>query len=424
MRGSVVARGHNAFHARVMQLSATGKPVVQPRMGFSDTSMMRAGLEATRAADAATVGTITLDSFTRVGDHRSAHAAIESGTALNGYPIVALGASRTRDMCAGVHDADFPIQVRHGSARPFEIVQTLIDAGFPATEGGPISYCLPYSRLPLKDAVESWAQTAELAAAGGLHVETFGGCMLGQLCPPSLLVALSVLESLFFVQRGVTSVSLSYAQQTSLDQDIAAVTAMRALADLYIGSRAEHHNVIYTYMGVFPLTGTGALRLLQQSVVLARSTRSERLIVKTTAEARGIPTIAENIAALELAGRAVANKRDVDLAEARTISAEADQLIRATLSLSPDVGEALLQAFSVGLLDVPFCLHADNANDARAAIAPNGRLVWTNAGAMPVDVSERDTPVLAGQLLRMLNYNQTRFDREQLTAGADRGVTA
>ena len=62
---------------------------------------------------------------------------------------------------------------------------------------------------------------------GRAHLETFGGCLLGQLCPPSLLVAISVLEALFFVQHGLRSVSLSYAQQTHPAQDIEALAALR-----------------------------------------------------------------------------------------------------------------------------------------------------------------------------------------------------
>ena len=55
--------------------------------------------------------------------------------------------------------------------------------------------------------------------------------MMGQLCPPSLLVAISVLEGLFFRQHGLRSISLSYAQQTSPAQDDEAVAALTSLAD-------------------------------------------------------------------------------------------------------------------------------------------------------------------------------------------------
>ncbi len=74
--------------------------------------------------------------------------------------------------------------------------------------------------------------------------------MLGQLCPPSLLVALSVLEGVFFKQHGLRSVSLSYAQQTHRGQDVEALLALRTLAAEHL-SGLDWHVVLYTYMGVF-----------------------------------------------------------------------------------------------------------------------------------------------------------------------------
>lgn len=93
-----------------------------------------------------------------------------------------------------------------------------------ATEGGPVSYCLPYGRTPLAESVRNWTEgVRRFAALRELgtepHLETFGGCLLGQLCPPSLLVAVSVLEALFFHRHGVRDVSVSYAQQTHPAQD-------------------------------------------------------------------------------------------------------------------------------------------------------------------------------------------------------------
>jgi hypothetical protein len=49
-------------------------------MGMSRPEVTRRGLLATRAARADTVGTITLDRYTRVGDHASAGAALAGVT--------------------------------------------------------------------------------------------------------------------------------------------------------------------------------------------------------------------------------------------------------------------------------------------------------------------------------------------------------
>lgn len=194
----------------VQNAAARGLLVVQPRMGMSDPEEMAAGIAAVARLGYPAVATITVDSYTRVGDQQAAARALDSGVGLNGFPLVAHGPGRTAQVAAaaGPH---VPVQVRHGSARPAAIVSTMTAAGLTATEGGPVSYCLPYGRTPLAESVRSWGEAtawlAEQSACRGrtAHLETFGGCMLGQLCPPSLLITISLLEALFFVQRGLSA---------------------------------------------------------------------------------------------------------------------------------------------------------------------------------------------------------------------------
>ncbi|CCB72396.1 Glutamate mutase epsilon subunit (plasmid) [Streptantibioticus cattleyicolor NRRL 8057 = DSM 46488] len=399
-----------------------GRLVVQPRMGFGRSDQMRAGLEAVRAARGTTVGTITVDSYTRVNDHASARDALAAGADLNGFPVVAHGSGATREMLESVAGEDFPVQVRHGSALPYELFTALVQAGADATEGGPVSYCLPYSRVPLPQAVQAWAECCRLLAGldEPVHLESFGGCMLGQLCPPSLLVALSVLEGMFFRENGLRDISVSYAQQTHPEQDVEALAALRRLAGEWLGG-AEWHVVLYTYMGVFPRTPVGAYRILEESVRLAVRTGTERLIVKTPAEAARIPSIGENIDALEFAAAVAEDEALAPTAATASdtgIYEEARMLLTSTLELGDDVGSALVRAFSSGHLDVPFCLHRDNANRSRARIDHHGRLVWADPGAMPVRTLRAEETaqhrLTARGLIDMLGFNERRFDREQL----------
>jgi aspartyl/asparaginyl-tRNA synthetase/glutamate mutase epsilon subunit len=410
--GDVVARGQ-----------AEGTLVVQPRMGFADPARMRAGLLATRDARACTVGTITLDSYTRIGDHAAVRAALRRGDELNGYPIAGHDADVTRSMLRGVAGPGFPVQVRHGSADPRAIVIALLAAGLDATEGGPVSYCLPYSRTPLADAIEHWRESCELLAAARApghepHLETFGGCMMGQLCPPALLVALSVLEGLFFVQHGLRSISLSYAQQTNADQDTEAVTALRRLAGELLPG-VESHIVIYGYMGVYPRTAGGARRLLEEAARLAVTTGAARLIVKTSAEAFRIPTIEENVLALETAARAASATRTAGTrpgggpATDTGIYAQARALVGAVLELADDLGRALRTAFARGYLDVPYCLHPDNAGRTRGCLDRAGRLHWQRIGSLPIGdaVEPRGLArMTAAELMDSLSFVRNKFD--------------
>ncbi|MFF8103587.1 methylaspartate mutase [Streptomyces sp. NPDC016640] len=412
-----------------------GRLVVQPRMGFSDPAAMRAGLAATRAAAARTVGTITLDAHTRVGHLDAAAAALRTGTPLNGYPVVTHPPATTAQVLHGIRDTGFPVQVRHGSARPVGIFRALAALGLDASEGGPVSYCLPYGRTPLAESVTQWATACELFASlretgREPHLETFGGCMLGQLCPPSMLVAISVLEALFFLRHGVRSLSVSYAQQSSPEQDAEAVGALRRLCAELLPTD-DWHVVLYTYMGVFPETEHGARRLLASSAELAVRTGAERLIVKTVAESRRIPTIQENIDALELAAATARTAgRTAPLpsfqpADTPTYQ-EAAALVHAVLDLHPDLSRALLHAFRRGYLDVPYCLHPDNRGLTRSYIDPAGRLCWAATGNLPIAhlVRPRGGPRLtSATLLADLTHVRNRFDGLPPPAVASRTAT-
>ncbi|MBL3671392.1 methylaspartate mutase [Streptomyces sp. M2CJ-2] len=425
-----------SFGDFVRRQHAAGRLVVQPRMGFGSPEHMRAGLAATRAADATTVGTVTLDSYTRVGDLDAAAAALRDGTGLNGYPLATHSTATTRQMLAGLHGPDFPVQIRHGSARPQHIVDALVDAGLHATEGGPVSYCLPYGRIPLGQSVHSWTEACRLllrareTTGAEPHLETFGGALLGQLCPPSLLVAVSTLEAVFFHRHGLRSISVSYAQQTNPAQDREAVAALRGLcADLLPG--ADWHVVVYAYMGLFPRSDHGSRTLLAHAAELAVHTGSERLIVKTTAESRRIPTIEENVAALEHAAATARASRPPHPAPpapgGNQVHREARALVDAVLDCDPDIGRALIQAFQRGLLDVPYCLHPDNAGRARSYLAPDGRLGWAALGSLPlagVTETRGHEALTSASLMTALSFVRDTYDQPALTHATSHTLTA
>ncbi|MDX2564395.1 methylaspartate mutase [Streptomyces sp. TX20-6-3] len=411
-----------SFGRFVAAAHARGALVVQPRMGFSEPARMRTGLAATKTATDAVAGTLTIDSYTRVCDEPSAVRALGDGIPLNGYPITSYSPGTSHWVLDGLADDTFPVQVRHGSARPQRIVAALARLGLTATEGGPVSYCLPYGRTPLEDSVRNWRETceqlADLRADGAEpHLESFGGCMLGQLCPPGLLVAISALEGVFFHRAGLRSVSLSYAQQTNPEQDRQAVRALRRLAAELLPD-TDWHVVVYTYMGVYPRTTRGAHALLADSAELAVRAGGQRLIVKTAAEAHRIPTVAENVRALRIAteaarrAAATAGAEDTDDEAGNPVYAEARALVDAVLDLHTDPGSALLKAFERGYLDVPYCLHPDNAGRSRSHIDAAGRLTWSNIGAMPIGrvAGRSGARLTATGLHDALTFVQRRYD--------------
>jgi methylaspartate mutase epsilon subunit len=166
---------------------------------------------------------------------------------------------------------------------------------------------------------------------------------------------------------------------------------------------------------VFPRTTTGARLLLANAARLAVRAGAQRLIVKTVAEAHRIPTVTENVDALEHAAAAAGQVAFEASTEDNGVLAEATALVEAVLELSADPGTALLAAFRRGLLDVPYCLHPDNAGHARSHIDDTGRLRWSSVGAMPIARSavDRSGPVpdsasLLAALHRVAHLHDTR----------------
>ncbi len=414
---------HGYFNCFVNEMRKNNKLIVQPRMGFGTVEEMQTGLIKVKSACAPTIGTLTIDSYTRVNQYDAARRALDSGHKLNGFPIVTHGKETTGKMLEGVMTRYFPVQVRHGTALPKEIFKALLASGLDATEGGPISYCLPYSRVPLEKAIQAWAECAQIFAEattkGRLcHLESFAGCMLGQLCPPSLLLALTILECLFFKSYGVKSVSLSYAQGTHSQQDIAALLVLRKLAEKYLND-IDWHVVVYTYMGVFPATTQGAFAILAESARVTAQSSCERLIVKTAAEAHRIPTIEENVASLEMAFAVAQEARtqtfSIDEEEKQRLYEEVVFLVEMVLNLNSKLDLALHTAFIKGYLDVPYCLHQDNSNLSRCYIDERGYLGWASPGKIPLPGHlfknrAHKKQVSSQDLLTMLQFNKNKYD--------------
>ncbi len=174
-------------------------------------------------------------------------------------------------------------------------------------------------------------------------------------------------------------------------------------------------------MGVYPHTERGALRLLEDSARLAVRAGAGRLIVKTAAEAHRIPTVDENVRALETAAAAAALEEapGPDDGADSEVYLEARALVEAVLDLHPDLARALPDAFARGLLDVPFCLHPDNPGRSLGFIDPAGRLRWARTGAMPLrpDAAADTAPLTADGLLTALWHVAGSYDGRRAPAG-------
>ena len=193
--------------------------------------------------------------------------------------------------------------------------------------------------------------------------------MMGQLCPPSLLVAISVLEALFFRRHGCAASRSATPSRPTRRRTSEAVRALRRLAAELLPD-VDWHVVIYTYMGVFPRTPGGRRGLLEEAARLAVRSGAARLIVKTVG--RGAPHPDDRGERRRAGGRRGGRRGRARLPGRRprsTTPASTPRPGRSSTRCStstPTSDAALVRAVRRGYLDVPYCLHPDNAGRTRS----------------------------------------------------------
>jgi methylaspartate mutase epsilon subunit len=380
--------------AEVLSAAArTGQPAIQPRCGVGSHAGMRVLLTETERRAGPDVLTLTIDSHTRLGRFAEAARVLAADPdRLNGYPLVAQGWRRGRELNEAVR---VPLQVRHGSPDPRELFVTALAAGITSFEGGGISYNLPYAKdVPLRDSLAAWRavdRACGLLAARGVVVEReLFGTLTAVLVPPSISIAISLLEAVSAVRHGVRCVSLAYPQGGNAVQDVAALRAIADLTGRYLPTGTAAYPVLHQFMGPFPREPERADALILLGGLTAAWGGATKVIVKTNQEADGIPDIDATVRGLRTTRIAVSGYLGafgVDeeaVAEERDwIRREVEELIEPVLA-ARDLSAAIEAAFRDGRLDVPFSasIHAHSA--VIPCRDPTGAVRYGEAGRLPL----------------------------------------
>jgi methylaspartate mutase epsilon subunit len=373
-----------------------GRVTVQPRCGVGGHAEMLALLRDLEAGAAPDILTITIDSHTRLKRFDSALRTLTNNPAdLNGYPLVTHGWQRGRELNEAVRA---PIEVRHGSPDARILFQYAVASGITSFEGGGISYNLPYSKdVPLATSLRCWqevdALTGELARLGLIVDRELFGTLTAVLVPPSISLAISVLEAVAAAREGVRCISISYPQGGNLAQDVAALRAIPVLARRYLPDGVEVFAVLHEFMGVFPRERRHAEQLILYGALVARLGEAAKIITKTYHEAFGIPDTQANVDGLRLAALVNTDLLDfVTVPEERVaeeldcILEEVGQIVEPVLA-EPDLIPAISDAFAAGRLDIPFSA----SKHARSEIIPRrdetGAIRYQAIGGLPLSDS-------------------------------------
>lgn len=377
-------------------------PFVQPRGGFPRFESQR---ELSQALDSAGADFIplTIDSYTRHNEYDIAAQLLQRSEddevdLLNGYPLVCHGHKLTRDIYT---DIDKPVSLRHGTPDARLLVEIAIGAGITDIEGGGICYCLPYSKsFPLDRSLLYWQYVDRLCVLYSrpdrqIHRESFGP-LTATMVPPAMAIAVQLIEALLAAEQGVESMTLSFGQTGSVAQDIATAHALRNLAAEYLAQfgfdKFRHYLAYHQWMGEFPSDPDRATALVNCSALVAAFVGADKIIVKTIDEALGVPRVEVNAAAVRTVRYifdAFRISEPLDSpeieAERALIESETRAIMEAIFELPGDIfWQSVFRAFQLGIIDVPFAPHCDNANQLLTIRDDSGGIRISSAGGVPI----------------------------------------
>jgi methylaspartate mutase epsilon subunit len=359
--------------AEVLATAAgTGRPAIQPRCGVGSHAAMRTLLTEAERRARPDLLTLTIDSYTRLRRFPEAARVLAADPGrLNGYPLVAHGWRRGRELNEAVR---VPLQIRHGSPDPRELFATALAAGITSFEGGGVSYNLPYAKdVPLRESLAAWRlvdRACGLLAARGVVVEReMFGTLTAVLLPPSVSIAVSLLEALSAAREGVRCVSLAYPQGGNAVQDVAALRAIGDLTRQYLPAGTLAYPVLHQFMGPFPREPERADALILLGGLVAVWGGAAKVIVKTNQEAAGIPDLDATVRGLRTTQVAASGYLGAFGVDESAVAEEREWICREVRELvDPVVAGAGLAgsieaAFRDGRLDVPFSasIHAHSA---------------------------------------------------------------
>lgn len=373
--GYVRGRGKPTTHDLYLQAERHGRLTIQPRLGVGAFEEMKRLLQAMEEVARPDILTLTIDSYTRLGKFDVASELLaKDPSGLNGYPLVSQGWHKTRILNESIR---VPLQVRHGSPDARVLFEVAVASGITSFEGGGICYNLPYCKaVPLEVSLAAWCYVdracGELARRGAIVERELFGTLSAVLMPPSISLAVSIIEARLAAAEGVRCVSIAYPQGGNAVQDIAALRAIRALAKLYLPPDVDVFPVLHEYMGPFPRRRAKADVLILFGALVAKLGGATKVVTKTYDEAFGVPTFTANAQGVQLARLADDDKLAflrVDEAaieeELELILSEVGQLVQPLLD-ARDLRQSVVASFDSGRMDIPF----STSRSARSKVVP------------------------------------------------------
>ena len=403
-----------AFHKRQPELcnvarkrawaKQTGNVLIQPLAGVTTLAGHIELMQYLQDAGEADILPSQIDSQTRTLQFAAAQEKLKDSEAqgkelLNGFPIVNHGVFNTRKVVEAVK---VPIEMRIGTVTPQLAAEVAFAAGMSSMTAGPIYYNVHYSRdASFASAISNWqyvfrliGRYREKGVPIGLQIHGIGN---STPFPNTLLGACCVLEVLIAAAQGARSFSLDARFMGSMVQDVAAVRAIRAVAEDWV-KRFGYDDAVITidrknWSGRYPEDVARAYGLICYNAVSGMLAGCNEFIANSVQEGVGIPLKEANADTLRAIRQVIGLMRGqnamLDNAaveqEIGFMKLEMNAILEAVLDAGhgdPALGTVL--AFASGMLDIPFAASRQCKGEVMVARDNEGAVRYLDAGHVPV----------------------------------------
>lgn len=382
--------------------------LAQPRAGVALVEAQIELLQYLQDEGGADLLPVTIDSYTRQNKYRECEIGIcesekQGRSMLNGFPAVNHGIKG----CRAVFEAiKLPLQARHGTPDARLLSEIIHASGWTSNEGGGISYNIPYAKnISLEKSMYDWQYCDRLVGYyedRGINInrEPFGP-LTGTLVPPSISNAVAIVEGLLAARQGVRNITLGYGASGNLIQDVAAIKALIEQAEEYFQTydyEVDLTTVLHEFMGGFPADEAKAFGVISWGAAVAALAGVTKVIVKTPHEALGIPTKEANAQGIKttkqilnlLRGQRLPMSNELKQ-EIQCIKAETECILGKVLELGKgDLAVGSVNAFKVGVLDIPFAPSRYNAGKVIPARDNYGAIRYLKFGNLPFSQDLKD----------------------------------
>lgn len=390
------------FAHKLKKAKEEGVTLAQPRAGVALIDEHIKLLRFLEEEGGADLLPSTIDSYTRQNRYEECQVGIDESlkagrSLLNGFPAVNHGVKGCRQVVESVKS---PIQIRHGTPDARLLSEIITASGFTSNEGGGISYNIPYAKsVSMEKTIRDWQYCDRLTGwyeeqGISLNREPYGP-LTGTLVPPSISNTVAILEALLAAEQGVKSITVGYGQCGNLIQDVAAIRALEQQTNSYLRKNGYEDvyvtTVFHQWMGGFPADEAQAFGVISLGAATAALAGATKVIVKTPHEAIGIPTMEANAQGIRdtvmtlnlLKGQKMPMSQELR-EEIEIITKETDCMLDHVLKVGKgDWAKGTVEAFKLGIIDVPFAPSKYNAGKMMPARDNQGAVRYLMTGNIP-----------------------------------------